>query len=96
MEYGPRLSQNPGSRYSIALLLFFITYAICEIPSNLVSYSATNEYDTTIDLLLDYSTHWRKVVVEFFDHMLGRVRFVHGIRPILGPSDDPSFTSRYL
>jgi hypothetical protein len=44
------LNQNPGSRYSLALLLFFITYAICEIPSNLVSYVATNEYDSTIDL----------------------------------------------
>jgi len=31
---------SPGSRYSIALLLFFITYALCEIPSNLVSRAA--------------------------------------------------------
>lgn len=96
MEHGPRLNQNPGSRYSIALLLFFITYAICEIPSNLVSYTETKEYDSAIDRLPDYSTDWCKVVVEFFDHMLGLVRFVYGIRPVLGPSDDSSVTSWYL
>ncbi|KEF54699.1 uncharacterized protein A1O9_09141 [Exophiala aquamarina CBS 119918] len=33
---GTDLDLAVGSRYSIALLLFFITYALCEIPSNLI------------------------------------------------------------